>query len=268
MLSFVEIIEILGTIAFAISGIRLASAKRFDWFGAIVVGFATACGGGTIRDLLLGVPAFWLASPLYITLTLLSVLWVRLFSRLLVHLNNTFFFFDTLGLALFTIVGMEKSLDMGYPFWVAIGMGCLGGAAGGVIRDVLINEIPLIFHKEIYAIACINGGLVWWGLSYFGLPVGVCELVCGITVFSTRVLAVKYQWCLSILPNHEDIGDEILLTRRKKRKGIKSQSKDLNHPEPDASADASADVVSDISADVVSDISTDVVSDAKKKGDN
>lgn len=218
MLSFVQIIEILGTIAFAISGIRLASAKRFDWFGAIVVGFATACGGGTIRDLLLGVTPFWLTNPLYIILTILSVLWVRLFSHFLVHLNNTFFFFDTLGLALFTIVGMEKSLDMGYPFWVAIVMGCLGGAAGGVIRDVLINEIPLIFHKEIYAIACINGGLVWWGSAYLGAPLGVCEMVCGITVFATRVLAVKYQWCLSILPDHEGINEEISLKKVKKRK--------------------------------------------------
>lgn len=218
MLSFVQIIEILGTIAFAISGIRLASAKKFDWFGAIVVGFATACGGGTIRDLLLGVTPFWLTNPLYIILTILSVLWVRLFSRFLIHLNNTFFFFDTLGLALFTIVGMEKSLDMGYPFWVAIVMGCLGGAAGGVIRDVLINEIPLIFHKEIYAIACINGGLVWWGFSYFGAPLGICEMVCGSTVFATRVLAVKYQWCLAILPNHEGINEEISLKKKKRIK--------------------------------------------------
>lgn len=230
MLSFVQIIEILGTIAFAISGIRLASAKRFDWFGAIVVGFATACGGGTIRDLLLGDTPFWLTNPLYIILTILSVLWVRLFSRFLVHLNNTFFFFDTLGLALFTIVGMEKSLDMGYPFWVAIVMGCLGGAAGGVIRDVLINEIPLIFHKEIYAIACINGGIVWWGIAYFGAPLGVCEIVCGVVVFATRVLAVKYQWCLSILPNHECVNDEISLKRIKWRKET-HQSKIQNQQE-------------------------------------
>ena len=152
MPTFVQILDFIGTFAFAISGIRLASAKRFDWFGAYVVGLATAIGGGTIRDVLLDVTPAWMTNPIYLICTALALLWVIFFGRSLIRLNNTFFIFDTVGLALFTVVGVGKSLALGYPFWVAIIMGSITGAAGGVIRDVFINEIPLIFRKEIYCI--------------------------------------------------------------------------------------------------------------------
>ena len=154
MPTFVQILDFIGTFAFAISGIRLASAKRFDWFGAYVVGLATAIGGGTIRDVLLDVTPGWMTDPIYLICTGLALLWVICFGRWLIRLNNTFFIFDTIGLALFTVVGVGKSIALGYPFWVAIIMGSITGAAGGVIRDVFINEIPLIFRKEIYAMAC------------------------------------------------------------------------------------------------------------------
>ena len=160
MPTFVQILDFVGTFAFAISGIRLASAKRFDWFGAYVVGFATAVGGGTLRDLLLDVTPGWMTDPIYLICTGLALIFVTMFGKHLIHLNNTFFFFDTIGLALFTVVGVGKSLSLGYPFWVAIIMGSMTGAAGGVIRDVFINEIPLIFRKEIYAVS----------LRYRGFP--------------------------------------------------------------------------------------------------
>lgn len=149
MPTFVQILDFIGTFAFAISGIRLASAKRFDWFGAYVVGLATAIGGGTIRDVLLDVTPGWMTNPIYLICTGLALVWVICFGRLLIRLNNTFFIFDSIGLALFTVVGVGKSIALGYPFWVAIIMGSITGAAGGVIRDVFINEIPLIFRKEI-----------------------------------------------------------------------------------------------------------------------
>ncbi len=204
MPSFVDIIEFLGTIAFAISGIRLASAKEFDWFGAFVVGMATAIGGGTIRDLLLDVTPFWMDNPVYLICGGLSLVWVVFFSRSLVHLNNTFFFFDTLGLALFTVVGMQKTLDLEYSFWVAIIMGTLSGVAGGIIRDVLINEVPLIFHKEVYAVACINGGIAWWILSALHVDDFFCEIVCAVVVLLTRFISVKYHWCLPVLAHQQD----------------------------------------------------------------
>ena len=158
-ITFLQIIDFIGTFAFAISGIRLASAKRFDWFGAYVVGAATAIGGGTLRDVMLDVPVFWMHDGIYLSCTALALLWVILFRRFLVHMHNTFFIFDAIGLALFTIVGIQKTIDCGLPIWVAVVMGTMTGAAGGVIRDVLINEEPLIFRKEIYAMACVVGGV-------------------------------------------------------------------------------------------------------------
>lgn len=203
MPTFVQILDFIGTFAFAISGIRLASAKRFDWFGAYVVGFVTAVGGGTLRDLLLDVTPGWMTDPIYLICTGVALLWVALFGRYLIHLNNTFFIFDSIGLALFTVVGMGKSLALGYPFWVAIIMGSMTGAAGGVFRDVFINEIPLIFRKEIYAMACVVGGLVYWLCSVFGVDDYISQVLCGIVVFVTRILAVKYKICLPTLSGHE-----------------------------------------------------------------
>ena len=199
MPTFVQILDFIGTFAFAISGIRLASAKRFDWFGAYVVGFVTAIGGGTIRDVLLGVTPGWMTDPIYLICTGLALLWVILFGKHLIHLHNTFFIFDSIGLALFTVVGVGKSIVLGYPFWVAIIMSSITGAAGGVIRDVFINEIPLIFRKEIYAMACVVGGTVYWMCDLVGVHSYGCQVAGGISVFVTRILAVKYNICLPIL---------------------------------------------------------------------
>lgn len=201
--SFV-IIEFVGTMAFSISGIRMASSKQFDWFGALIVGMATAIGGGTIRDLMLGVSPFWLTNKIYIICCIISLLWVVLFGKYLIRQKNTWFIFDTIGLALFNVIGIEKTLQMGFPMWTAITMGCITGAAGGVIRDILINEVPLIFRKEIYAMACIAGGVVYvCCYRYFGLSVELNALFSSVVVILVRVLAVKYQWHLPVLKGEE-----------------------------------------------------------------
>ena len=140
--SFV-VIEFIGTMAFAISGIRLASAKQFDWFGAYIVGTATAVGGGTIRDIMLGIPPFWMTNPVYIICCGLSLLYVILFGKKIIRQQSTWFIFDTIGLALFNITGLEKTLNMGYPVWTAVIMGCVTGAAGGVIRDIPVSYTHL-----------------------------------------------------------------------------------------------------------------------------
>ena len=197
-----QIIEFVGTFAFAISGIRLASAKQFDWFGAYVVGLATAVGGGTIRDLMLDTTPFWMTDPIYLICSGFALLFVILFSKHLVHMNNTIFIFDAIGLALFTVVGVQKALDFDYPLWVAIIMGAITGAAGGVIRDVFINEIPLIFRKEIYAMACVIGGLVFGLCNYLGAETYITHIACGTSVFLARCLAVKYEICLPTLKEH------------------------------------------------------------------
>ncbi len=203
-ITLLQIIDFIGTFAFAISGIRLASAKQFDWFGAYVVGAATAIGGGTLRDVMLDVPVFWMHDGVYLSCTGMALLWVILFRKYLVHMHNTFFIFDAVGLALFTIVGIQKTLDCDLPIWVAIVMGTMTGAAGGVIRDVLINEEPLIFRKEIYAMACVVGGIVYGISDWLGAPVEITMLLCGTAVFLTRVLAVKYSICLPTLKSEDE----------------------------------------------------------------
>ncbi|MBR7018878.1 MAG: trimeric intracellular cation channel family protein [Prevotella sp.] len=197
------IIEFVGTLAFAISGIRLAAAKQFDWFGGYVVGLTTAIGGGTMRDVMLGVTPFWMTNSIYIICTAIAMVIVVIFRKYLVRLNNTWFIFDTLGLALFTIAGIQKTLFMGMPFWVAIIMGCITGAAGGVLRDVLINEVPLIFRKEIYAIACIVGGVVYQICSWLNLGLEMTVVISFVSVVLVRVLAVKYHITLPHLKNIE-----------------------------------------------------------------
>lgn len=206
--SFV-VIEFIGTFAFAISGIRLASAKRFDVFGAWIVGMATAIGGGTMRDLMLGVNPFWMTNSIYFICCGIAVLWVMAYGKYLIRQKNTLFIFDTIGLALFNVIGIEKTLNMGFPYWTAITMGTITGAAGGVIRDVFINEVPLIFRKEIYALACVAGGLVYVLGVRMGMSVEVNALLSSFTVILIRVLAVKYHWILPRLKGEEDLNKKM-----------------------------------------------------------
>ena len=152
MLPFMAVLEYIGTFAGAISGIRLASVKRFDWFGAYVIGLVTALGGGTLRDMMLNVEPFWMAAPSYLVATFAAVVAVWLFGRRFISGKITWFIFDTISISVFTIVGLEKSINCGHDeWWLAILMGVITGVFGGVLRDICINEVPLIFRKEIYS---------------------------------------------------------------------------------------------------------------------
>ena len=197
-------IDYAGTFAFAISGIRLASAKRFDWFGAYVVGLVTAIGGGTTRDLLLNVTPFWMTQPSYLIVTGLALFSVILFGKFIIRLNNTFFIFDTIGLGLFVVVGIERTLDAGFPFWVAIVMGMITGSVGGITRDILINELPLIFRKDIYALACVIGGVVFLCCYEAHFSSTITQILSAASVILTRVLAVKYHISIPVLKGHDD----------------------------------------------------------------
>ena len=200
----IYIIELLGTFAFAISGIRHAAAKHFDWFGGYVCGVAVAIGGGTIRDVMLGTTPFWMTTPVYLICTGVALLTVVFFGKWMEPLKNAWFVFDTFGLALFTIAGIQKSLAMGQPFWVAIIMGCITGSAGGVIRDVLLNNEPVIFHKEIYAIACVLGGLAYWALAAMGLSTELSAVVSFCVTCLIRFLAVRYHISLPTLKSENE----------------------------------------------------------------
>ena len=194
-----QIIEFLGTFAFAISGIRHAAAKHFDWFGGYVCGIAVAIGGGTIRDVMLGTTPFWMTNPIYMICTAMALLFVVVFAKHMEGLRNTWFVFDTLGLALFTIAGIQKSLLFGQPYWVAIIMGCITGSAGGVIRDVLLNNEPVIFHREIYAMAAVAVGITYWLFDYFGITVEVTVISSFLVTCLIRFLAVRYHLSLPTL---------------------------------------------------------------------
>lgn len=207
---FIFTIEMLGTVAFAISGIRLAAAKRFDWFGAYVVGLITAIGGGTLRDILLGVPVFWMQTSSFLATTFLSLVTVIIFRKALVKGMRTIFLFDAIGLALFVVVGIEKTLAVNYPMWVAVVMGIITGSFGGITRDILINEVPLFFRKDIYATACLAGGVVYWLCSLIpGLNVIIIQSACALTVIGLRIAAVHWNWSLPILQvDPKDLPDD------------------------------------------------------------
>ena len=207
-LSFINIIDYLGTFAFAISGMRLASAKRFDWFGAYVVGLVTAIGGGTTRDLLLDVTPFWMLQPSYLIVTGFALLFVIFLGKWVIRLHNTFFIFDAIGLGLFVVVGIDKALELNYPFWVAILMGMITGSVGGVIRDILINEVPLIFRKDIYALACVVGGLIYFVSFKLNFSPVVMQTTAAVSVIVTRVIAVKYHISVPVLKAYEDFKNE------------------------------------------------------------
>ena len=208
-ITLVQVFDFVGTLAFAISGIRLASAKKFDLFGAYVVGVTTAIGGGTMRDMMLGVSPFWMTNMFYLICSAIALLWVIVFRKLLVRQDNTWFLFDTIGLALFTVTGIEKPITTigpsgeHFPFWTAIIMGTITGAGGGVLRDVFINEVPLIFRKEIYALACVIGGIAYYICHHLGLDSTLSAIICGITVVLMRLLAVKYKLHLPTIKGEE-----------------------------------------------------------------
>ena len=198
-----RVIEFIGTFAFALSGIRLAASKHYDWLGGFVCGIAVAIGGGTIRDVMLGVRPFWMLSPIYMICTLFAQCVVIVCHHYLRRLDTTWFLFDTLGLALSNIAGIQKTLECGFPFWVAIIMGCITGAAGGVIRDVLLNEEPVIFRKEIYAMACVVGGLTYWLLSWLQVSLYITVIATFAIVCAIRFLAVRYHISLPKLRDEE-----------------------------------------------------------------
>lgn len=198
-ITFVDAIDYLGTFAFAISGLRLASEKQFDLFGAFIVGMATAVGGGTMRDVIIGVSPFWMTQWIYLVIVLLAVLAFLFLHKFISRISNTIFLFDTIGLGLFTIVGFQKTLDAGFPYWACNLMGMCTGAAGGVVRDILINEVPLIFRRDIYALACMVGGFFYTLALHYGASPVVAQIGCAMTVILMRLFAVRYHWQLPLL---------------------------------------------------------------------
>ena len=193
-LSLFNILDLLGTIAFAISGALSAMNRRLDLFGIFIIAFVTAIGGGTIRDILIGnTPVTWMENTIYIYLIGLVTIFAIIFRRKLDHLKKSLFLFDSIGLGIFTITGVEIGIQNNLNPIISITLGAMTGTFGGVIRDILCNEIPVIFRKEIYATACIVGGLAFIIFYELGMPQDVIYVITSLTVIIIRLLAVKFQ---------------------------------------------------------------------------
>jgi uncharacterized membrane protein YeiH len=190
-------LELLGTFVFAISGALAVRDKEHDVFGAGFTGFVTAIGGGTLRDLLLDShPLVWIGDIHFLYAIFLGVLAAFIFPKILSRLRKTMFLFDTLGIAFFTVLGVEKSLSLGFRPEIAAIMGMFSAVMGGVIRDTLVNEIPILFRKEIYASACLAGAILYLILNYFGLQRDLNLLISISVIISIRLVAVRYKLSL------------------------------------------------------------------------
>jgi uncharacterized membrane protein YeiH len=191
----IELINHIGMFFFAISGILTAADKEMDLLGGVFIAFITSFGGGTIRDLLLNVEVEWLKSLTYISVVGMGAFVGIIFRERVKVFRRTFFIFDTIGLGLFAIYGIEKSLNLEHYALVALFLGVITATFGGVLRDVLCNEIPLIFRKEIYATACIVGGLIFILLNKIDLfPNEWNALLAAVLIMGIRVLAVVKKW--------------------------------------------------------------------------
>ncbi|MEM7085786.1 MAG: trimeric intracellular cation channel family protein [Bacteroidota bacterium] len=203
-MSLLLIIDILGTIAFAVSGGLTAMKKRLDLFGIFIIAFVTAVGGGTLRDILIDAPVAWMNDLTFFYVIVIATILALIFRRKLSYVRRSLFLFDTIGIALYTIVGVEKGIAAGFSPVICVALGTMSACFGGVIRDILCNEIPVIFRKNIYATACIMGGFAYFLLIETTLTSDFVVLISGAIVIGIRLLAVIFNLSLpSIYKKHE-----------------------------------------------------------------
>lgn len=206
---FFQTLDILGTIAFAISGVLVAMNKRMDPFGVLIIAFVTAVGGGTLRDIMVGVePVSWMRNMTFVYVIIASTVFAIVFRNYLKHLRRSLFLFDTIGIGLYTVVGIETGLVAGLHPIICIALGTMTACFGGVTRDILCNEIPVIFRKEIYATACIVGGLSYFLMHIFLKDENYLFIIAGLVVIAIRLIAVRFKVSLPSLYKPEDIEEE------------------------------------------------------------
>ncbi|PKQ60599.1 hypothetical protein BZG02_18590 [Labilibaculum filiforme] len=193
-------LDLLGTLVFTISGTLSAANKKLDLFGAYFTGFITAIGGGTLRDVILGnFPVAWISDINYLTVISIGVGLTFLFKKYIMTLKRTLFLFDTIGIGVFTIIGIEKSLSLGIHPFLSIIMGLFSAVMGGVIRDTLCNDIPLIFRKEIYAVACLIGGILFIALDFLGVGAAQNQFITIACIIGIRIICIRYKISLPVL---------------------------------------------------------------------
>ncbi|MDD3771136.1 MAG: trimeric intracellular cation channel family protein [Weeksellaceae bacterium] len=190
------IFEILGTIVFAISGASAADERSGnDWFGVTFVGFITAIGGGSLRDVLLGsYPLVWINDVNFIYAIIGGIVLMRILNSSIHKYRKELTLFDTMGIALFTVLGTAKTLDLGFHPVIAAIMGMFSAVMGGVLRDTLINETPVLFRREVYATACLLGAVLFLVLNNFGVDRTFNFIVSGLSIIAIRLLAIYFKW--------------------------------------------------------------------------
>ena len=192
-------LDYIGVFVFAMSGILAAADKKLDLFGGVIIAFVTALGGGTLRDLLLNVEVGWILNPEYIYIVFGGAAFALLFKKVNRQMRRTIFLFDSIGLGVFTILGVQKAMVFESPIEVAIIFGVMSATFGGVIRDILCNEIPLILRKEIYATACVLGAVVYMGLNTAGVNELLNTIISGGVIVGIRTIAVVKKLSLPII---------------------------------------------------------------------
>jgi uncharacterized membrane protein YeiH len=199
-----HLLDIIGTMAFAMSGALTAMNKKLDPFGVFIIAFVTAVGGGTLRDVMIGrTPVGWMQDLTYVYVIILGFLLTILFRKRLDKLRVSLALFDTIGLGVFTLIGIQKGIDYHLHPTICIALGTMTACFGGVIRDILCTEIPVIFRREIYATICILGGIVFFTLRKMNLENDILYLVTSLVIIAVRVLAVKYKWHLSPIEHNK-----------------------------------------------------------------
>jgi len=195
-----HLLDIIGTMAFAMSGALTAMHKKLDPFGIFIIAFVTAVGGGTLRDIMIGrTPVGWMLDLNYVYVIIVGFILAILFRKKFDRLRTSLFFFDTIGLGVFTLIGLEKGINIGLHPVICIALGTMTACFGGVIRDILCTEIPVIFRKEIYATICIFGGIVFFMLRELNLEADILYLTTSLFIISVRLMAVKFKWYLPLL---------------------------------------------------------------------
>ena len=198
-MTVITFLDYFGVFVFAISGILAASEKQLDLFGGFIIAFVTALGGGTLRDLLLDAPIVWIAHVEYFYIVISGGIFALVFKSITKHIRKTMFLFDTIGISLFTILGVQKGIILGFPIEIVIIIGAISATFGGVIRDILCNEIPLIFRKEIYATACIAGAVVYVILDSLNMDELINTLISGALIIGIRTYAVMKKVSLPLV---------------------------------------------------------------------
>lgn len=201
-MNFFDVLDLLGTIAFAASGALVAISKKFDPFGVFIVAFVTALGGGTLRDILIGsVPVTWMHETYYVHTVLITVILTIIFRNSIKYLSKSLFLFDAIGLGIFTITGTQIGIEAHFSPIISIALGTMTGAFGGVIRDILCNQVPVIFRKEIYATAAIIGAITFLFLNKLDFNINITYLLTIAIVIAIRLIAVKFHLSLPTFYN-------------------------------------------------------------------